>query len=123
MAVGAGAKGGGGADADGTMVLRLYVAGNGPNSVAARANLRRILATAKRPHSLEIVDCLEQPMRALNEGVLVTPTLIRRDATPPVTIIGSLNDATRVREALGLPVPPARAEASAASSEVATPTR
>lgn len=123
MAAGVGGgTGGAGADASGTIVLRLYVAGNGPNSVAARANLRRILAASKLPHLLEIVDCLEHPMRALKEGVLVTPTLIRRDAAPPVTIIGSLSDLARVRDALGIPAPPTRSGESPQTSPEAVTT-
>ena len=47
------------------MVLRLYVAGDGPNSAAARVNLRRLLGRCDpATYTLEIVDCLRQPMRA-----------------------------------------------------------
>jgi hypothetical protein len=85
------------------MVLRLYVAGEGPNSAAARANLQRLLATGDpSSYTLEIVDCLRQPMRALQEGVLVTPTLCRLEPAPALTIVGSLRDTARVVEALGL---------------------
>lgn len=85
------------------MVLRLYVAGEGPNSAAARANLRRLLADCDpATYTLEIVDCLRQPLRALQEGVLVTPTLLRLLPAPLRTIVGSLSDSARVREALGL---------------------
>jgi len=85
------------------MVLRLYVAGDGPNSAAARVNLRRLLGGCDpATYSLEIVDCLRQPMRALQEGVLVTPTLLRLAPAPLRTIVGSLSDSARVLEALGL---------------------
>lgn len=85
------------------LVMRLYVAGDAPNSVAARANLRRLLASQDpSSHSLEIVDCLRDPMRALREGVLVTPTLMRLEPEPVCTIVGSLSDSARVLEALGL---------------------
>ena len=86
------------------MVLRLYVAGDGPNSAAARSNLRRLLAGSDpATYTLEIVDCLRHPMRALQEGVLVTPTLCRLAPAPMRTIVGSLSDSARVLEALGLP--------------------
>jgi circadian clock protein KaiB len=86
------------------MVLRLYVAGDGPNSAAARSNLRRLLAGCDpETYTLEVVDCLRQPMRALQEGVLVTPTLLRVAPAPVRTIVGSLSDGPRVLEALGLP--------------------
>jgi circadian clock protein KaiB len=85
------------------LVLRLYVAGDGPNSTAARANLRRILAPFDAAmYSLEIVDCLREPMRALQDGILVTPTLVRLEPPPERTIVGSLSDTARVVEALGL---------------------
>ena len=85
------------------LVMRLYVAGDGPNSVAARANLRRLLAPYDPSmHTLEIVDCLQEPLRTLREGVLVTPTLVRLEPEPIQTIIGSLSDSQRVLEALGL---------------------
>lgn len=85
------------------LVLRLYVAGEGPNSAAARANLRRLLAQQDpATYSLEIVDCLRQPMRALQEGVLVTPTLLRLQPEPMITIVGTLSDDARVVEVLGL---------------------
>jgi circadian clock protein KaiB len=85
------------------LVLRLYVAGDAPNSAAARVNLRRVLASQDpASYVLEIVDCLRQPMRALQEGVLVTPTLGRVEPEPTQTIIGSLSDSARVLQALGL---------------------
>jgi circadian clock protein KaiB len=88
------------------LVLCLYVAGDGPNSVAARTNLRRLLAHCDpSTYSLEIVDCLREPIRTLQEGVLVTPTLVRLEPEPARTIVGTLSDSTQVLEALGINVP------------------
>ena len=88
------------------LVMRLYVAGDGPNSVAARTNLRRLLAHCDpSTYSLEIVDCLREPIRTLQEGVLVTPTLVRLEPVPLRTIVGTLSDNTQVLEALGIDVP------------------
>jgi len=85
------------------VVLRLYLAGEGPNSTAARANLERLLAGVDRAaYSLEVVDCLRDPLRALEQGVLVTPTLVRVKPDPAVTIIGTLRDSRVVAEMLGL---------------------
>ena len=90
------------------LLLRLYVAGDAPNSVAARANLQRLLAPyGPGAYSVEIVDCLRQPMRALQEGVLVTPMLVRLEPGPARTIIGSLSEGPRVLETLGLETPAA----------------
>lgn len=85
------------------VALRLYLAGNGPNSTMARANLRRLLAEVDPArYSLEIVDCLRDPLSALEQGVLVTPTLVRVSPQPRVTIIGTLRDAAAVADAIGL---------------------
>jgi circadian clock protein KaiB len=58
-----------------TLVLCLYIAGNTPNSMLAISNLQASLGDS--PHDLEVVDVLEHPERALDDGVFVTPTLIR----------------------------------------------
>jgi circadian clock protein KaiB len=91
---------------DSRLQLRLYVAGEAANSIAARTNLRRMLAGEDpSTYRLEVIDCLEDPVRALEDGVLVTPTLIRAAPPPAQTIIGSLSEARRVTAALGLPMP------------------
>ena len=83
--------------------LCLYVAGDAPNSSLARSNLQSILGVAsKGTYDLEVVDCLREPMRALEDGVIVTPTLKKLAPEPTQTIVGALNDATRVRAALGI---------------------
>ena len=93
----------GGTDRDDRLVLRLYVAGDGPNSTAARANLRRLLSQqSPATYDVEIVDCLRDPLRAIEEGVLVTPTLLRVSPPPRRTIVGSLSEAANVTAALGL---------------------
>lgn len=83
--------------------LRLYVAGDGPNSLAAIANLKAILATSTgRPAKLEIVDVLERPRQGLRDGVLVTPMLVKVAPGPERRILGNLHDAALVRSVLGL---------------------
>jgi circadian clock protein KaiB len=95
------------ADPETVLVLRLYVAGDGPNSVAARANLKRLLgARSPASYSVEIVDCLREPLRAIEEGVLVTPTLLRLAPPPRRTIVGSLSATSHVEAALDLAPPP-----------------
>lgn len=83
--------------------LRLYVAGDAPNSVEARANLKAICRQALEPgaYDLEIIDVLEEPLRALEDGVLVTPTLMRVNSAS-VCIIGTLEDHDKVKRALEL---------------------
>jgi circadian clock protein KaiB len=92
-------------DADeGGLVLRLYVAGPGPNSALALANLRALLERAGLSAArLEVVDCFREPRRALQDGVVVTPMLVKLGPEPRVSIIGSLSDRPRLAAALGLP--------------------
>ena len=85
------------------VVLRLYVAGSAPNSVQAIANLEAICAEyLKDGHRLEIVDVLENPQRAMAEGVLVTPSLTKLSPQPVAQVVGNLSDKVRVLFALGL---------------------
>lgn len=87
------------------LVLRLYVAGNAPNSAAAMTNLRALLPegeTSSDSVVLEVVDVLREPARALDEGITASPTLVRLSPLPVVHIVGSLSDRETVRAALGL---------------------
>ena len=81
--------------------LRLYVAGHAPNSVRAVANVRAICDEHfASGHKLEIVDVLEHPRRALADGVIVTPTLLKLLPLPVQRVIGSLSDTNQVLLAL-----------------------
>lgn len=81
--------------------LRLYIAGNAPNSVLAIANCRAICDEHfASGHELEIVDLLEHPQRALADGIIVTPTLLKLLPLPVQRVIGSLSDANKVVMAL-----------------------
>lgn len=80
--------------------LRLYIAGNAPNSVLAITNIRAICAAHFSRHHLEIVDMLTSPLRALADGVVVTPTLVRILPLPVRRVIGSLTDTEQVLLAL-----------------------
>jgi circadian clock protein KaiB len=85
------------------VVLRLYVAGGAPNSMQAIANLESICAQyLKDGHRLEVVDVLEDPRRAMAEGVLVTPSLTKLSPKPVAQVVGNLSDRKRVLLALGL---------------------
>jgi circadian clock protein KaiB len=79
------------------LVLRLYVAGNAPNSLSAVANARAICnAHFAAAHELEIVDMLQHPQRALADGVIVTPTLLKLFPLPVQRVIGNLSDTAQV---------------------------
>ena len=93
-----------GARAGKPLVLRLYVAGRAPNSLLAIAN-----ATAMchehfpAAHTLEIVDLIAEPQRALADGIIVTPTLLRVAPPPQRRLIGNLSDTARVLLTLAQP--------------------
>jgi circadian clock protein KaiB len=85
-----------------TLVLRLYVAGSAPNSVRAISNAQAVCeAHFATDYELEIVDLLEHPQRALTDGVIVTPTLIRLLPLPIQKVVGTLSDAKQLLLVLG----------------------
>lgn len=88
------------------LTLRLYVAGDAPNSCEARSNLTAMLeARIGKRYRLEVIDFLREPQRALNDGVLVTPTLVKAAPPPIRKIIGSLRETLVVLTALGISEP------------------
>ena len=86
------------------LLLRLYVAGNSPNSLRAIANARAICAEHfASGHGLEIVDLLEHPRRALADRIVVTPTLLRLLPLPVQRVMGDLSDTKDLLLTLGSP--------------------
>ena len=81
----------------------LYVAGNAPNSQLAVSNLTAICQEfLVGRFQLEIIDVLTTPLRALADGILVTPSLARTAPLPSVRIVGNLDDRSSVLHALGI---------------------
>ena len=82
--------------------LRLYVAGNAPNSLSAISNAQAICDKYfASGYELEIVDLLEQPRRGLADGIIVTPTLLKLSPPPVQRAVGNLSDTKQVLVALG----------------------
>lgn len=81
--------------------LRLYVAGHAPNSLLAIASIT-MLCEEHFPaaHDLEIVNMLDDPRRALADGIIVTPTLLKLQPLPTQRIIGGLGDRQQVLRVL-----------------------
>jgi circadian clock protein KaiB len=85
-------------------VFRLYLAGGAPNSVRAFANLYALCRKHfPGSHRIEVIDVLKEPLRALAEAVLVTPTVVKVSPWPEQQIIGDLSEEEAVLRALGLP--------------------
>jgi circadian clock protein KaiB len=73
----------------------LFVAGNSPKSERARANLFELtakLGSSLQDHDVEIIDVFVEPMRALKERVMATPTLLVEGREATGVLIGDLSD-------------------------------
>jgi circadian clock protein KaiB len=87
--------------------LRLYVAGQTPNSLAAFANLKKICEEhLAGQYSIEVIDLRENPTLARGDQILAVPTLVRKLPEPVKKIIGDLSNTERVLVGLDLrPIP------------------
>jgi circadian clock protein KaiB len=86
-----------------TFVLRLYVAGQTPKSMAAIDNLKKICeAHLAGRHQIQMVDLLENPQLARGDQILAIPTLVKKLPLPVRKIIGDLSNTERVLVGLDL---------------------
>jgi circadian clock protein KaiB len=86
-----------------TYVLKLYVAGNTPNSVRALRALKNILEEEfKGVYALKVIDVLKNPQLAEEDKILATPTLSKVLPPPVRKIIGDLSDREKVLIGLDL---------------------
>ncbi|MGH6876692.1 MAG: circadian clock KaiB family protein [Rhizomicrobium sp.] len=78
-------------------MLRLYVAGQTPKSMAAVSNLRKVCHDhLEGRYSIEIIDLIKDPQLAEGDQILAVPTLVRRLPEPLKRIIGDLSNTERV---------------------------
>jgi len=83
--------------------FRLYIAGDTINSAQAIANLKALCHTHLLDrHQIEIVDVFLQPQRALADGILMTPLLIKVSPAPTRRIVGTLSQEYVVLQTLGV---------------------
>ena len=86
-----------------TYILKLYVAGNTPNSMRALNTLREILESEfKGVYALKVIDVLKSPQLAEDDKILATPTLSKILPPPVRRIIGDLSDREKVLIGLDL---------------------
>ena len=84
-------------------LLRLYIADKTIAAEQAVLNLKNLCEChIEGRYELETVDILQRPLRAMREGVLVTPALLRLTPLPVRRIVGDLSDCNAVLYALGL---------------------
>jgi circadian clock protein KaiB len=76
--------------------LRLYIAGQTPNSIAALANLKKICEDElKGKYRIKVIDLLQKPQLAKGDQIVAIPTLVRRLPPPVKKIVGNLSKAER----------------------------
>lgn len=84
-------------------LLRLYVAGVTPRSVAAFTNLKRICETyLEGQYEIEVVDLLVTPALAKGDQIVAVPSVVRQLPPPVKKIIGDLANMERVLVGLDL---------------------
>jgi circadian clock protein KaiB len=88
-------------------ILRLYIAGQTPNSIVAIANLKKICEDKLQgKYRIEVVDLLKKPQLAKGDQIIAIPTLVRRLPTPVKKIFGNLSKTESV--IVGLDLQPTR---------------
>ena len=88
-------------------ILKLYVAGQTPKSIAAFANLKKICEEhLAGKYSIEIVDLLKNPKLARGDQILAIPTLVRQLPPPVKKLIGDLANTERVLVGLDIKAAP-----------------
>jgi len=84
-------------------LLRLYVAGTTPRSVAAVANIKKICEEhLQGRYDLEVIDIYQQPALAKGEQIIAAPTLIKKLPLPLRRFIGDMADRERILVGLDL---------------------
>lgn len=77
--------------------LRLYVAGQTPNCIAAFGNLRKICDQhLAGKYRIEVIDLMKNPQLSRGDQILAVPTLVRKLPEPVRKIIGDLSNTERV---------------------------
>jgi circadian clock protein KaiB len=90
---------------DKVWILRLYVAGQTPKSLAAFANLKKICEEhLAGQYKIEVIDLSQNPSLARQDQILALPTLVRQLPPPVKKIIGDLSNKERVL--VGLEIEP-----------------
>lgn len=86
-------------------LLKLYIAGQTPRSIAAFANLKQICEEhLEGKYHIEVIDLLVNPQLAKGDQILALPTLVRKLPEPIKKIIGDLSNTEQVL--VGLDIKP-----------------
>jgi circadian clock protein KaiB len=83
------------------MVFTAYV--DGPDMARdVDARLRQLCEEREVAGDVRVVDVTAEPAAAEESNIVGIPTVVREEPTPRRRVIGTLDDARRVAEALGL---------------------
>lgn len=84
-------------------VLRLYVSGVTPRSVAAIENIKDICESyLQGRYDLQVIDIYQQPELARSAQIIAAPTLIKQLPLPLRKVLGDLSETERVLVGLDL---------------------
>ncbi len=84
-------------------ILKLYIAGNTPNSLRALKMLKNIMEQEfKGVYALKVIDVIKNPHLAEEDKILAIPTLSKVLPLPVKRIIGDLSDREKVLIGLSL---------------------
>src|SRR5437868_10195498 len=83
--------------------LRLYIAGQTPNSITALKNITRYCEEhLEGKYTIEVVDLLKNPQLAEGDQIFAIPTLVRKLPEPIRKIIGDLSNEEKVLVGLNI---------------------
>ena len=84
-------------------LLKLYVAGQTPKSLAAFTNLKKICEEYMAgQYQIEVIDLSLYPLLARDDQILALPTLVRKLPKPIKKIIGDLSNTEHVLVGLNI---------------------
>jgi circadian clock protein KaiB len=88
---------------DSKRLLRLYVAGQTPQSLRAVANVHKLCTEQLgNAWTLEVVDLYQQPALAQDQQLIALPALVKPVPLPARMIVGDMSDTGQVMLALDL---------------------
>jgi circadian clock protein KaiB len=86
-----------------TWELRLYIAGQTPNSILALNNITKYCKQhLEGKYIIEVIDLLKNPQLAEGDQIFAIPTLVRKVPEPLRKIIGDLSNEEKVLVGLNI---------------------
>lgn len=83
--------------------LRLYIAGQTPNSILALSNITKYCKEhLEGRYIIEVIDLLKNPQLAEGDQIFAIPTLVRKVPAPLRKIIGDLSNEQKVLVGLNI---------------------